>query len=289
MAESKPVEQGDQKEMTDPIIGTALAKAIGSAAGSESEKAATNLFMRVFGPSADEIGEALRRYTAYKLRNVGKIVESAAAKSSTEPVGGMVNTRVAYVILEEGALCDDDLMANYLGGVLAGGRSRDGRDDRAVAWSRIITGLSSLQIRAHYLLYREWAVLLHGATEKSMQTVNLSKHAMIVDQAEFRDLLVSGSSVDSFTAMAHSIYGLASAGLLGSHYGWSGRTIIDYITHRRPFPVTLQVEPTNTGLELYGWAQGLPGITSFEFPELAQAFDTKPPIPRLSSAKINGR
>ena len=209
--------------MPEPIIGTVLAKAIGTTADSEAQKTATGLFMRVFGPSADEIGEALRRYTAYKLRNVGRIVENADAKSNTNPIGGMVNTRLAYVLLEEGSLCDDELMANYLGGILAGSRSPDGRDDRAIAWSGVITSLSSLQVRAHYLLYREWADRLHGVARKYMMQVHRKKIGMDFDLDEFVDVLVSDTDVGRVSAMTHSIYGLVRAGLLSDRYWWDDR------------------------------------------------------------------
>jgi hypothetical protein len=288
MAESEDTERDGQEEMPDPIIGTVLAKAVGAAAGSESEKAATGLFMRVFGPSADEVGEALRRYTAYKLRNVGRIVENADAKSSAKPAGGMVNTRVAFVLLEEGSLCDDELMANYLGGVLAGGRSADGRDDRGISWSRLVTSLSSLQIKAHYLLYREWAVRLAGVEAKSMQSHNLDRYTLIVDTTEFLGLLVSGTDVDPWEALNHSIYGLVTAGLIGD-YWWDSRKRSNFLSKRLPFSSSLGVAPTPTGLELYGWAQGLPGITPFEFPKKAKAFDTEPPIPRISGAMLKGK
>jgi len=61
-------------------------------------------------------------------------------------------------------------MAEYLGGVLAASRSRGGRDDRAIAWSNLVTSLSSVQVRAHFLLYREWAALLRGRSRVDTDT-----------------------------------------------------------------------------------------------------------------------
>lgn len=88
---------------------------------------------RVLGPSADAVGQALRRYTEYQLRNVRRIVESADAKSSSLDEGAIANARVAHVVLADGPYCDDELTAHYLGGLLAGSRSPQGRDDRAVS------------------------------------------------------------------------------------------------------------------------------------------------------------
>jgi hypothetical protein len=286
---AEQAEQGGQEEMPEPIIGTVLAKAIGAGADSASQKMATGLFARVLGPSADEIGEALRRYTAYKLRNVGRIVEDADAKSSANPVGGIVNARLAYILLEEGSLCDDELMANYLGGVLAGSRSPDGRDDRAIAWSRVITSLSSLQIKAHYLLYREWAARLRGVPINRMMNINLYKVRMNLELDEFLDALTSSTDVEREAALNHSIAGLARMGLINEKYWWVSHGKLDFIALGRPFKRTLSVQATPTGLELYGWAQGLPGVTQFDFPSMALPFDTEPPIPRLSRIKLGQR
>ena len=153
--------------MVDPITGAVVAKAMGDTSP-EMQQATTNLFLRIFGPSADAIGEALGRYTTYRLRNIGRIVNRADAKSNDMPDRGIANPRVSHVLLEEGSYCDSDIMVDYLGGVLAASRTPAGRDDRAVAWSNLVTSLSSLQIRAHYLLYREWAERLHGIQDLNL-------------------------------------------------------------------------------------------------------------------------
>ncbi len=90
-------------------------------------------------------------------RRLEMIAEKASAKAIEDGRGGTVHLRVAYSILEDGSLCDDELMAKYLGGVLAGSRSPNGRADRAITWCRCIGSMSWLQARAHFLPYREWA------------------------------------------------------------------------------------------------------------------------------------
>jgi hypothetical protein len=274
--------QGGQDELPDPILGTVLAKAVG-ATGPESEKAAAGLFMRVLGPSADEIGEALRRYTAYRLRNVGRIVETADDKAGNAEDDAIVNPRVARVLLEEGSYCDDPLMTNYLGGVLAASRTQDGRDDRAVTWSRLLADLSALQIRAHYLLYREWADRLHGIYINLGLGENCQKATMHVESDEFETVLAAGSGVDGYTAMTHALYGLAGAGLIQDDFssGTSRKSGLfkrgsAYIKSK--FEQVLDVRPSPSGLELYGWAQGLPGLAPNEFPIKAVPFDLDDPI-----------
>jgi hypothetical protein len=81
-------------------------------------------------------------------------------------------------------------MAEYLGGVFAGARSPDGKDDRAVSWIKIIASLSALEVRAHYLLYREWAARLHGRTDLNLGLAFICRAARLdADLYEFEDLL----------------------------------------------------------------------------------------------------
>jgi hypothetical protein len=239
------------------------------ASSERSEAIAHSLLAGVLGPSADAVGEAIAHYTGFRLRNVRRIVERAAARSSSQDAGGPVNLRVAHVLLEDGSYCDDELMATYLGGLLAASRSPQGRDDRAVAWSKIVTSLSSLQVRAHYLLYREWAARLRivGVYELGVDA-GRALATMETSSSEFAKLLVADSEVDENDAMSHAIGGLARARLLDETFFYNGEL--------------LRVIPSIMGLELYGWAQGLPGLSPRGFASQAQFFDLDDALPRLS-------
>jgi hypothetical protein len=234
------------------------------------EPIARSLLARVLGPSADAVGEALRRYTEYRLRNVERIVEYADGKSGSLHEGATVNLRVAHVVLADGSYCDDELMASYLGGLLAASRSAEGRDDRAVSWSRVVTSLSSLQIRAHYLVYREWAARLRiiGVYELGVQA-GRSQATMEISSGEFGKLLAGDSEVDQHDAMSHAIGGLISVGLLDDDFLYNGELV--------------RLTPSIAGLELYGWAQGLPGLSPRSFASRARLFDIAEAIPRPNS------
>ena len=229
-----------------------------------------SLLAGALGSSADAVAEALRGYTAYRLRNVARVVERADAKSRSLDKGGTVSLRVAHVVLEDGSYCDDELMASYLGGLLAGSRTPQGRDDRAVAWSKVVTSLSSLQIRAHYLLYREWAARLRiiGVYELGVD-VGRVQATMELSATEFVKLLVEGFEVDDNDALSHATGGLARAGLLDGKFFYNGTLV--------------RVIPSIAGLDLYGWAQGLPGLPPRSFASKAQPFDSDEAIPRLSA------
>lgn len=226
--------------------------------------------MQVLGASADAIEEALSRYTEYRRRNVRRILERAAAKSGHRDERAAVNLRVAHVLLEDGSYCDDELIADYLGGLLAGSRTQQERDDRAVAWSNVLTSLSSLQIRAHYLLYREWAARLSVVAVFDLGlSAGRIQATMDVSSKEFAQLLVANSLIDANDAMSHAIGGLIRVSLLDNEFFYND--------------TLLRVTPSITGIELYGWAQGLSGVSPRSFAAKARPFDLQDAIPRLRS------
>jgi hypothetical protein len=276
---------GEQQEMPEPVTGAVvLAKAMGST-GSDAENATGKLLERLLGPSVDVVGEALARSAAYRTRNFGRIAQKADVKSRGSR-DGIVNTRVAFVMLEDGSLCDDELMAEYLGGVLAAARTPNGKDDRAVSWIKIIAGLSALQARAHYLFYREWAARLHDRADLNLGTSAGTKKATLdVDFFEFGLLLNTDDSITLNEAISHAVPGLQAANLLGDEYSFGNRSTVALDS---PFEYVVRVMPSARGCELYGWAQGLSGLVAPEFVSKAEAFDTEPAIPRLEKVALVG-
>jgi hypothetical protein len=271
--------------MSEPTVEMALANSA-EVDKTESEKVARGLLIRVLGPAADAIDEALGRYTSYRVRNVGAIIARADAKSRDSVESRkVVNPRVAHVLLEDGSYCDDDLMIDYLGGVLAGSRTPHGLDDRAVAWSHVVTSLSTLEVRAHYLLYREWAARLHGLADLNLGvSADRYRATMDVDLGEFLPLLIQGIEVPAQDALGHAIPGLIRVGLLENEYYIGPRENTGEPDAR--FEHLLRVMPSVIGLELYGWAQGLPGLSPGDFPAKVVAFELEEAVPHLTGVLL---
>lgn len=247
-------EETDDEISMDPIVSAALAKGAGKAA----DEGAT-LMSRVLGPSADEIGQALARYTSFRLENVGRITEKARAKSRADDTTGHISPRVAHKVLEDGSFCDGELMAEYFGGLLAASRTFDGRDDRAVSWTALVAQMSSLQVRAHFLLYREWVTRLSDSPNLQLHSVTgRTRATMYAELNEFGGALVPdfGRS-EKASALYHAIEGNARLGLIGDFwYGTADRPE----GHDAPWSEVLKVRPTASGFELFGWAQGVPDV-----------------------------
>lgn len=267
----------------DPLTGAAIAKTASKAAkGVEGQT--EGLLKRVLGPAADEIGEALARYSSFRLRNVGRIVEKADQKSSAD---GEVPPRVAHRILDDGSYCDDELMAEYLGGVMAASKTPGGRDDRGVSWSATVSDMSSLQIRAHFLLYREWARLLRGRPDLQLGlTADRESVDIHIELAHFLEAIVKGSDVPHLEALNHAIQGLRRLGLLEKQFAWG--KVAEMPGYEGPFASALVVGLSYQGLELYGWAQGVPGLSFQDFATRAQVFaeDEIPPLTMIAFPKL---
>jgi hypothetical protein len=271
--------------LPDPIVGTAIAKAAVNAAASDANQVAPDLIRRILGPAADEIGEALRRYTAYRVGNVERIINVAERKTRGGTSAAVVHPRVAHEILDDGSYCDNELMAEYYGGILAAGRTPNGRDDRAISWSSLISSMSSLQIRAHYLLYREWAARLHGIEGMNLgMGEDRTRGRMDVEASEFLAAIAGDSGLSPGELISNGIIGLARIGLLGDYYACGPRGQNN--APDSPYEAVIRVEPSPAGLELYGWAQGLAGITPGEFTSKAVPFEIENGIPRLANVTL---
>lgn len=262
----------DGEANVDPMtMGTgAAAKAIGDESG--------KLLARVLGPSADVIGEWLRGKTDFRLNNTARIVRKADEKGAADR-SGEVPPRVAHQILSDGSFCDDELMAEYLGGVLAASKTSDGRDDRGVTWSEIVNGMSALEVRAHFLLYRAWDEVLSGQDLDLWAKSDRRKARLFVDELEFAPILTGDSEVDPSDALAHALNGLSRRGLIEVP-AWGARDWVSVKGH--DFDYVIAAVLTLAGLELYGWALGLTGLTPGTFAEPHPEW-LEPTLPRLTA------
>lgn len=268
--------------MPDPIVGAVVAKTAKAVSG-DTNKIAPGLLQSVLGPPAKEFGEALGRIVAYKTQNFGRIIQKADARLKKRKRAGIVNRRVAFALLEEGSLCDDELMAEYLGGLLAGSKSPDGRDDRAVTWTHTVTTLSSFQIRAHYLIYRELARYLYRAAryldlsyDSKMKTA-----IMCLDLEEFETSLMAlmvHCKDDPEAILRHSMWGLTRSGLINDtwYYGKSYAFKNEIV----------RVMPTGRGMELYGWLLGISDLVPKNFASRAFMLEIPTGIPHLQEVTM---
>jgi hypothetical protein len=146
----------------------------------------TKLIEKILGPTAEYIGGGLQNWTQKRVENVGRIFQKAHQKLGERiDQPGTVPPRVLKEILDDGSYCDDELVAEYYGGVLASSRTEDGRDDRGSTYLRLTTQLSTYQIRFHYICYHWWRNLFQGTGLNSLQIDDLDKMSIFIPEPLF--------------------------------------------------------------------------------------------------------
>ena len=105
---------------------------------------------KAFGPALSEIGEDLKKlYAAGRDR----ILAVAYGRLANPDDGRKANLRVTRDVLWNGAFTDDEVCAEYFGGLLAASRSVNGADDSAIPFVDVIKSLSAKQLHLHYVIY----------------------------------------------------------------------------------------------------------------------------------------
>jgi hypothetical protein len=212
---------------------------------------------KLLGESLDVVGEALARWTSTRLDNVERIMHNAAGKSRTglgDPA--TVPARVAMRIFEEGSYSDDDVVIEYLGGVLASSRTQHGRDDRGNTWTRLVAGLSTYELRCHYVCYRLLREHVSGREDINLHDMaGVANLGIYISHAEMDDAMAFSQGENPAVLRDHSDYGLMRERLLAGC--WTGSSVegIQRVWPDAPAPGSIY-RPSTWGVLLYMWAHG---------------------------------
>lgn len=134
---------------------------LGSAIGS------AKLVEKILGPTAEYLGEGLKEFTEKSINNIKRIFVNAKEKLGDRiDQPGRVSPKVLKGILQEGSFCEDELSAEYFGGVLASSKSNIIRDDRGAAFIALLSRLTTYQIRSHFIFYHVIKQLFNGENLK---------------------------------------------------------------------------------------------------------------------------
>jgi len=170
---------------------------------------------KILGPTADYLGDGLKSWTEKGAKNIGRIFRNAESRlgdSINKP--GAVPPRILKEILDVGQFCDDELTAEYLGGVLASSRTLFGSDDRGITFLALTSQLSSFQIRFHYICYSFW----HQRFQTNWLRSSFGDQLEIMTTALTYDFLSRNMGIydpEKFHSLClHSAIGLARLGLI---------------------------------------------------------------------------
>jgi hypothetical protein len=192
-----------------------------------------------------------------------RVFERAAARVPPHELDnpGRVPPRVLKEILEHGQFAEDDLMVEYLGGVLASSRTETGRDDRAATMAALIGRLSVYELRTHYIVYT--GARRYAAGSGANLGIDKELDATIGDlympaEAYAAALDLSESEQESFASIqTHATLNLIREGLLAEEYSFGHPDHLRTYQAGRDYPaVGWILKPTQLGLLLYVSAFG---------------------------------
>ena len=246
----------------DPTTTTALAVIAATPAGQETIK-------KLLGPTADYIGVGVKDLIEKGKKNVSRILQAAVKKLGPkidEP--GQIPPRVIQGLLTDGPFCDDELRAEYLGGVLACARSGVSRDDRAASIQQLVGSLSAYQLRTHYIIYACVRKFFVGS--KINLGIERYRADIYIPDDVYEDAMAFVEGEDSNQIIAHSLAGLYRAGLIEDHQFGP----VDHIqkTLKDATRSGLIARPSVPGVELFLWAHGFRDCTTVNFLTQAVTF-----------------
>lgn len=174
---------------------------------------AKDIILKVFGPTADYLGQETKGLVEKCNVNISNIIKKAFAKIKHDETDKIVNIRAFKDIVNEGKMIEDDIFADYFAGLLASSRSYDGKDDRAVYYVNLIKSLSSYQIKIHFLVYSK---LLESLKEDffDIRKLSIRENIKIYVPQNLIQELYRCHSEEIFLYSTHALSGLSEKSLI---------------------------------------------------------------------------
>jgi hypothetical protein len=207
----------------------------------------------------------------YKNRNVQKVADLAANKGRGED--GSIPPRVGGAVFDAASFAEDELVAEYLSGVLASSRSPDGKDDTGVSWAALVARLSSDQLKLHYLLYSSAAFHLRNVDLTSLDVLTGAQLYMPLEPVI--EMLTEAGRFNE------AVMNLVREGLVGGSY--EVQVDAEELSPDRAIPEGpgMLYYPTPSGAALYLWGVGLgrTSVRQFNHVEVTLPEGVELPVP----------
>ena len=219
------------------------------------------LAARVLGPTADYLGGGIKNWTERGTNNLAAVFGNAARKlgDRLDDPGG-VPPRVLKGILEEGQFAEDELTAEYLGGVLASSRTSSARDDRGTSLIALVGRLSTYALRTHYLMYAAARPHLMGsAANLGLQNTRKAEKFFLPYDALVPGLDLSGNEVSDLPGILnHAVHTLIREGLIEDDFAIAAAPRMRE-KYRKDLTAGVVYALSPIGIELFCNAHGLRG------------------------------
>jgi hypothetical protein len=211
---------------------------------------------KILGPTAEYIGTGVRTWTERRVQNVARVFRIAADRLGEKvETPGAVPPKVLKNVLQEAAFSEDELTAEYFGGVLASSRSQVARDDRGAAFATLVGRLTSYQIRAHYLFYLAVRRVLSGSGENLAVNTGRTRCRLFIPFDSYYAAMDFTATEDFGTILPHCMFGLSKEGLIEADFQFgSSESLRPYYQAAEESGILFA--PSFLGVELFLWAHG---------------------------------
>ncbi|WP_419735671.1 hypothetical protein [Pseudomonas sp. COR18] len=211
---------------------------------------------KLLGPTAEYLGGELKNFVAKSQENLGKIFAKAEEKAGSKlDTDGTVNSRVLKHVLDEGRFSEDELFAEYFGGVLASARTEDGKDDRGVYYSGIIQSMSVYQLRFHYFFYNlMWGLVKGKSVDLNNYDGRFSLDLIVPCEVYERTFDAMPSDAE-MGIIGHALAGLSRLNLIEDNWKFATPSLLNK-EHIQVLTSSFFITPSIPGLELFLWAHG---------------------------------
>jgi len=240
---------------------------------------------KMLGPTAEYIGDGVRSWSERRTQNVQRVFEKASRRLGDEiDRPGAVPPRVLKAVLDEAQVADDELIAEYLGGVLASSRTESGRDDRAASAARLVAGLSTYAIRTHYLFYASARRHFVGTDSKRLRVGDSGETRVYLTTMAYMTAMEFSDSEqrDYFGILSDTLLSLDRHNLLASWVSGDPEHLRSAVLNKA-FPENgLTFEVTQQGVSLFCIASGVGGndpFASFVDAKAALVIEYGPQLP----------
>lgn len=235
--------------------------------------------LRVFGPSLDRLGHRLDYMWPASSEAIMRVIHNALSKLRDDDLerSGTLSPRVLNQLIDEAAFADDQMIAEYLGGVLASAAPIDDSipPDIAVTWTQLIKSMSSAELAAHFVIYRALFDRLAQLPDLEINTANSRDLTTLDVWISLGEVNLAGGL---HKTLRHALIQLHAHGLIGTFHTGDDREPLD----GRPEQPRLQVRPTTRGIDLAQWAMGLGHREDASIDDMAMALrdaTDRPPTP----------
>jgi len=222
-----------------------------------------DLLLKILGPSADYVGGEVKNFVEKCNFNLDEIFKKAARKLGDRmDEDGAVSPRVLKHVVDEGRFCEDDLTAEYYGGILASSKNRIDRDDRGVTLLAQVKDLSVYQLRFHFMAYMVMHRLFQGDGLNLGDGNDCRKMKVFVPMKIYEAAMAFEDGEDPSAILSHCLFGLNRHNLISDFASGNAEWLLKQ--NKGITEPGVVFAPTLTGAELFLWAIGLQGATGRE-------------------------